>query len=187
MNKHERNISYYQTLKLLHKCVRCQQQDARTLIGKPLCFECLEKKREENKKYDQTKAQAKSRQKCRDNNICVTCRTSPAKLGYRQCASCKEKLNKIYYDNLASEGRIPRSEAAAYGLCSKCLSAPRYKDKNTCIDCYTYIVNKFKGTRKKKTKWDTIIKADIAKREWYVDDIQKETPETRLPRGFIPI
>lgn len=163
MANHEQNISYYQTCKRLQKCVRCGNQDARTIIGKSLCFDCLELKAEENKLYEQTASQAKNRQKCMDNNICTLCRKRKTDGIHKTCQFCREKYRKQYYDKLSDRGKIRRSEAAEYGLCSKCLTKPRYKDYNTCYECYNEIVNRFKGTQS-KSRWDVIIKADVAKR-----------------------
>lgn len=171
MASSEANKSYYQTLKHLHRCVRCRTQDARTLTGKSVCFDCLEKKRNEMKGSNNSQYIKDLRKKCESEGICVTCHKKKADIGYKQCTSCKEKARKSYYDNLAKEGRIPRSEAKSYGVCSICLTAPRYKDNNTCIDCYNTVVNKFKGTNV-KTRWNTIIKADVVKKEWY--SVQKE-------------
>ena len=163
MTKHEQNISYYQTCLRLHKCVRCGNQDARTLIGKPLCFDCIEIKRTETKPYDQTNAQNTLKQKCIASNTCTMCRKRKTDGFHKTCVYCREKYKKRYYDKLSSDGKIRRAEAAEYGLCSKCLTKPRYKNYNTCYECYTELVNRFKGTQG-KSRWDTIIKADIAKR-----------------------
>lgn len=154
---------YKATLRKLHRCIQCNNQDARTLIGKPLCFNCLEKKSKAMKGIDQSIAQSKIRQKCADNGICTSCCKRKTDGVHKTCQFCREKYKKQYHNKLSEQGKIRRSEAAEYGLCSKCLTKPRYKEYNTCYECYNEIVNRFKGTQS-KSKWNTIIKADVAKR-----------------------
>lgn len=162
MTKSESNRSYYETCKRLHKCVRCGNQDARTLISKPLCFDCLEKKRSEMKGVNQSKSQLKIKDKCIQNGICTRCKKRKTESGYKTCKYCRSMNMKRYYDKRSEQGLIRRSEAKEYGLCSICLTNPRYKTYNTCFECYQYVVNKFKDTRK-PSKWETIIKSDIYK------------------------
>lgn len=168
MASSETNKNYYQTLKSLHRCVRCRNQDARTLIGKPLCFDCLEKKREEAKGYDQTESHAKHKQKCIDTGMCIYCGKRKTDGRHKTCKFCLEKYKKIQRDKRISQGYVPRAEAAKYGLCSKCQSKPVYANNNTCFECYTYIVNKFKNSRN-NSKWSTSIKTDVTIKEWYCD------------------
>ena len=163
MSSPESNVFYYNSLVSLHRCVRCQSRDARTLIGKPLCFDCLEKKSEEMRGVDQSKSYSKTMKKCHENGICSSCCKRKTDGIHKTCNYCREKYKKKYYDKLAEQGKIRRAEAAECGLCSKCLTKPRYKNYNTCYECYTELVNRFKGTQG-KSRWDTIIKADIAKR-----------------------
>lgn len=168
MTKSEINRSYYETCKRLHKCVRCGNQDARTLINKPLCFDCLEKKRIEMKGVDQSKSQSKIRNKCIENGICTSCKKRKPELGYKTCKYCRTMNMKRYYDKRTKQGFIKRSEAKEYGLCSLCLTNPRYKNYNTCYECYQYVINKFKNGRK-SDKWKLMIKSDVCKKEWYAN------------------
>lgn len=147
MTQHDYNINYYESLKAMHRCTRCRQQDARTLVGKPLCFDCLEAKRVKAKSYDQTQAQKNIRNKAEEQGMCHICFKRKPPSGYVTCTRCREK-NKTYRDKKRLEsGKIKRSEAKKYGLCSLCLVNPRYKGYNTCESCYNYVVNKFKGTQ----------------------------------------
>lgn len=138
---------YRETLKAMHKCTYCRQQDARTLIGKPLCFDCLEKKRIKAKNYNQSASQKKSRTKALQKGLCTQCLKRKPSPGFATCNYCREKFKEYYYSKRLESGKVKRSEAKEYGLCSLCLTNPRYKNYNTCESCYNYVVNKFKGTQ----------------------------------------
>lgn len=162
---HEQNLFWYNKQLKLHQCVRCTQQDARTLIGKPLCFDCLELKRTENKAYDQSKSQAKSKQKAIDSGLCTHCRKRKAPDGYKTCAYCRAKQKAIRDAKRAESNRIRRDEANSYGLCSHCLKEPVYEDYGVCYKCYTWMQNKFKANTHKR--WKDKIKLDV-ERNTYV-------------------
>ena len=168
MTKKEHNESYYQTCKRLHKCVRCGEQDARTLIGKPLCFGCCEKKREESKGRDQTESHKKAYNKAVENGMCVRCCKRKAEPGKKTCKWCNEKRKKAYREKQVQNGKYSRSEAKEYGICSICLKEARLPGQNTCKSCYEMVVNRFKGTQTTNKLKDKIGR-EVARKEWYLD------------------
>lgn len=142
-----RNVAYYHTKLRLHQCVRCQQQDARTLIGKPLCFDCLEKKSEENKGRDQTESNRKSYEKAIANGMCIRCKKRKNDGIHKLCTYCRTIQKKKYYERKAQTNKLTRYEAKENGICSLCCSRPVLPGYNTCEQCYTRTVNKLKGTQ----------------------------------------
>lgn len=175
MTKSELNSSYYQTCKRLHKCVRCGSQDARTLIGKPLCFDCCERKSEEMRKVDQSASRKRSYDKAIENGMCTHCFKRKTDGEHKYCDYCRETTKKKRNEQRAALGLIPRSEAKNYGICSLCLKNPRLPGQNTCESCYSMVVNKFNGTQT-TNKLASKIKREINIKEWYCE--AKETRRT---------
>lgn len=175
MTKSEQNSSYYQTCKRLHKCVRCGSQDARTLIGKPLCFDCCERKSEEMRGVDQSESRKRSREKAVSNGICTHCYKRKTDGVHKTCNYCREEAKRKRNEQRAALGLIPRSEAKEYGVCSLCLKNPRLPGQNTCEKCYSMVVNKFKGTQS-VNRMASKIKREIEIKEWYCES--KETKRT---------
>lgn len=149
MGNTQQNISYYQTCLRLHKCVRCGSQDARTLIGKPLCFDCLKKKSEEMRGYDQTESNRKSYEKAIANGMCIRCRKRKTDGIYKTCTYCRATQKKKYYEKKAQTNKLTRHEAKENGICSLCCSRPILPGRNTCEQCYTSVVNRLKGSQHK--------------------------------------
>lgn len=147
MSSHESNISYYNTLKSLHKCVRCRQQDARTLIGKPLCFDCLELKREEMKGRDESESNKRSHEKAVNNGICTTCHKRVPDSGYKTCKYCRTKMKERRDAKRVEQNKLSHTEAKAKNICGICYKNPKMLGYNTCPECYEYTVNKLKGTQ----------------------------------------
>lgn len=147
MTKHDHNISFYQTRKRLHRCVRCGNQDARTLIGKPVCFDCLELKREESKRYNYKEVNKNLRMKAEENGKCILCLKRDTDSEHKTCKFCREKQRKRDAAKRLEKGKITNLEAKELGICGICYQRPKMHGYNTCEICYEYIVNKFKGTQ----------------------------------------
>lgn len=180
MTKHESNIDYYYNKKRLHKCVRCGNQDARTLIGKALCFDCCECKREEMRKVDQSASRKKSYDKAVANGICTHCFKRKTDGVHKHCEYCRETARRKRKEERAALGLISRSEAKEYGMCSLCLRNPRLPGQNTCEKCYDMVVNKFNGTQSVNRISNRIGK-EVNMKEWYHES--KEAKRTASASG----
>ena len=153
----ETNRNRYYTLKSLHRCVKCGVQDARTLIGKATCFECLEKNNIQTKaNIDYHSAYLKKKEKCEAEHLCIVCNKPLGDDYHKTCSVCRAKHREQYAKNRTN---IPRSEAKAYGVCSLCLKKPRYLGYNTCEECYSKIVEKF--SNRSTDKWKKQISNDM--------------------------
>lgn len=153
----ETDRNRYYTLKKLHRCVKCTTQDARTLIGKPTCFDCLEKNRiQTNANADYHANYLKRKAKCESEHICVVCSKPLGSDTHKTCSACRAKHREQYAKNRTN---IPRSEASTYGICSLCLKNPRYLHYNTCEDCYNTVIAKF--SNRSTDKWKKQITAEM--------------------------
>ena len=90
---------YIQKLKMHHMCVKCKKQDAYTLGGRSLCFDCAEYYRRRQKTYvEQNKEKVLSRNrakriKCIKNNICSRCLQRKTDGNHKVCDICRQTLN----------------------------------------------------------------------------------------------
>ena len=156
----ETDRNRYYTLKKLHRCVKCTTQDARTLIGKPTCFDCLEKNRIQTlSKADYRTNYLKRKAKCESDHLCMLCNRPLGSDPHKTCSTCRAKHREQYAKNRTN---IPRSEASSYGICSVCLKNPCYLHYNTCEECYNKVLNRF--TDHPTNKWKNQISSDV---RWY--------------------
>lgn len=139
------NRSYYQARQ---RCKYCGRQDARTLIGKPQCFDCLEKHnawgRAAYPKYaEKHRAKDKERREQRKaEGICPACGQPAGPSGHVYCAACRAKKRASTYRKNHENGMLSREEKAARGICVNC-DKPVMQGLNSalqpirvCEDCY---------------------------------------------------
>lgn len=139
------NKIYYQGRS---RCKYCGRQDARTLIGKPQCFDCLEKHNARGRatypKYaEKHRAKDKERWEQRKaEGICPACGQSSGPSGHVLCAACRAKKRARTYRKNHENGMLSREEKAARGICVNC-NKPVMQGLNSalqpirvCEDCY---------------------------------------------------
>ena len=154
----ETDRNRYYTLKKLHRCVKCTNQDARTLIGKPTCFDCLEKNRIQtlaNTNYHDTSLKRKAKRT--SEYLCSTCYKPLGSDTHKTCSVCRAKKREQYANTRTT---ISRSEASSYGICPVCLKKPLFSTYKTCEDCY----NKLTSFNRSTGKWKEQISAEM---RWY--------------------
>lgn len=90
---------YIQKLKKHHMCVKCKKQDAYTLGGRSLCFECAEYYRKWRKNYyaqntEKVLSQNNAKRlECIRNNICSKCLKRKTDGSHKLCRDCRQKDN----------------------------------------------------------------------------------------------
>lgn len=140
-----KNRSYYQARQ---RCKYCGRQDARTIIGKPCCFDCLEKRRERSrmaypKCADAHNAKCKARYEQRKaDGICPACGNPVEDTKHVFCALCRAKKRARAYKKNHEGGMLSRAEKAERGICSNC-NKPVMQGLNSslqpirlCAECY---------------------------------------------------
>ena len=134
MNDHE----YTEKLKKHHMCIRCKKQDAYTLNGRAMCFDCAEYYRERSiTNYKQKREKilfdaAMKRQECVSKNICVVCLKRKTDGIHKICLVCRERRNAkrrakttyipglvCYHCHKPLDGQI-KSDGKPSKLCSNC-------------------------------------------------------------------
>jgi len=129
---------YRKLLKKAHLCRECRKQDAFTLAGHSRCAECRARNTELTAKIRKNNPQherdiAKKRYYERKaRGICVNCGKRKVEQGKSWCKVCVAKHNK----KRALEAYAKMCEAEYKGLCRKCKTKPRLKEKKLCQDCY---------------------------------------------------
>jgi len=129
-----RNGQYRAYLIENHWCVECQGQDARTLTGKPLCFECLEKKREKSRaisddaEYIAAMRTRKKelREKRKAQGLCTSCGAELPKRAYPYllCPKCRARGKEKSRKQREARGVMTRAELAEKGICTICGKNP---------------------------------------------------------------
>lgn len=148
----ERRVRYRKN----HFCVWCLKQNAYTLNGRPLCFDCSAKmaKYKRDKWYstkeatEERKAYRKQlRQKHIDNHECSVCgKKLPDGWIYKQCSRCKAH-NAI---RQRTENTFMRGHN---GLCWLCNKEKCIDGKKLCQKCYDrQLIRQAKATEAAKNK-----------------------------------
>lgn len=139
------NKSYYRSRQ---RCELCGKQDARTLIGKPQCFDCMEKRRTYARASYPKYAEA-HRAKCKERwdrrkaeGLCPVCCSPVGPSKHTLCAACRAKKRASTYRKNHENGMLSREEKAAHGICVNC-DKPVMQGLNSalqpirvCEDCY---------------------------------------------------
>lgn len=144
MDKKDRKRQYdketYEWLKEHHLCTKCKKQDAYTLIGRILCYECScknidrVKKRYRDKKVHILIKEKERNEHLKQHGICIRCRKRPARKGHTRCSVCSGKDKKYYDENKIKS--YAREDAIANGLCCTCLKEKVKPGYKVCENCY---------------------------------------------------
>jgi len=127
--------------KSYHFCTECGKQDAYTIGGRRLCFDCNEKfksRKPTEEVYQRKREKSKERyEKRKSEGLCTNC-GKPARKGFTKCLRCSIKDRERRRDKTI----IPRSERREYGLCARCekkLNGQKNtdgRDSRLCKACY---------------------------------------------------
>lgn len=133
---------YYQLYKAHHICPNCKKQDAYTLGGRALCYDCAEKDRErhaELRKAPDYKEKRKIREGKWKNRMlstgrCVRCGKINTNSKYKICGICRSKNKIAWQDKVgATNQNYPRGEN---GYCFVCNKEKAIDGKRLCQKCY---------------------------------------------------
>ncbi|MFR7886039.1 MAG: hypothetical protein ACLU4Y_05220 [Pseudoruminococcus massiliensis] len=108
----------YELYKRLHLCTACHQQDAYTLNGRALCFECGEKNnariKDRYKNNADVRAKEKEyrqqlREKYKENKLCTRC-GKPLEFDTtkKSCKRCLAKMRQFAAERRMKKGIMPR-------------------------------------------------------------------------------
>lgn len=146
----------------LHCCRICGKQDARTMIGKHACFDCLEENRERYRKrvernefcrkYDMDRQRQKEHA---EKGLCTRCGKRPALNGFQLCPICRAKGREKYRRAREKSHRddplygIRRKDWPEHGYCYVCgnpldsvelQGMTTQKHARVCSRCYANIL-----------------------------------------------
>lgn len=157
-SKAEQEKERYQQRKEKHLCTRCQKQDAYTLSGKTLCFECSRKNREHCKEYysknskELIEKDKEKRAKCALQGICTNCKKRKAEDGFKLCQVCQAKRRREYKKTAERQGVVTDEMLPYLDVCHKCRRKPLMKGKNVCESCYEKLLKCLEKARMKRTQ-----------------------------------
>ena len=147
----------YELLKKHHYCTACRKQDAYTLSGKILCFECAEKLNKQHREdYHRRKEyhlekRTKTRKYRKENGLCRECGQKAVEgrtLCEKHLAIARNRNKKSYDKKREEKGLISRMVATELDYCWKCLKAPATKGK-LCDECYEKAMRGLSSANKK--------------------------------------
>lgn len=144
---------FYYDRKRLHLCVWCGKKDARTMTGKIYCFECNERKKKYNKRYEEEHREAsqeKNKNKYRsrkEQGVCTVCGKRKATDGKVTCDICRARLRRYSREWKHKKGGRSRAEEIANGNCARCFApvAPGYRLCPKCLE-------DFRAAQRKRTE-----------------------------------
>lgn len=117
-------------------CADCGKQDAYTLAGRYLCFECYEKQKARRKRCESKIDYKALYLERKSNNLCTSC-GKPTDGKHRLCDHCRiwtsryEKLKRG--EHRGEKSNWPRGDN---GFCWLCNKQPHMEDKKLCPECY---------------------------------------------------
>lgn len=115
----------YRACKKLQVCVTCRKQDAFTLVGRPTCAECAERRIAVGEKYREAHREtinqaAADRTAARiAAGVCTYCGKRKPKPGKHNCDVCLGKKRRQRARRIEGT-KIPMPERNWYGLCTIC-------------------------------------------------------------------
>ena len=140
---------FYHERKRLHLCTRCGKKDARTLIGRALCFECAEKQYPKGNKEELAKRAEYMRQRAeqaRAKGLCPQCGKRKPAEGRVHCEHCLA-IRKRYDERIRRKrGQMPRSMMVELGMCYTCFK-PVVPGKKLCPECLEKAMKNLKQNR----------------------------------------
>lgn len=139
---YEKTLTYnqerYYWFKKHHFCTNCMKQDASTLIGHTLCFDCKEKKKKNRPTPEEQKVRSRKRyEKNKANHICVNCKHRPARPERTTCERCAA-VDAMYYQKTKQPS--VRDYDNACRRCGKTLDGQINLDgsrSKLCKSCYS--------------------------------------------------
>ncbi|MCD8372036.1 MAG: hypothetical protein LUD27_01900 [Clostridia bacterium] len=146
-NKEKRNEYYRQdieTFKKTHTCMKCRCRE--TYFGHLYCPECLEKRREYQRKPNIAEKQRQTKKARKERllqaGLCVYCGKEPALDGLLCCEKCRKRINNNTKRNRQkrkeANGYIPRENYGDYGMCEIC-KAPVKEGYRVCEKHYQHL------------------------------------------------
>ena len=133
---------YYKLYKSHNICPNCKKQDAYTLGGRALCYECDEKDRQyqaERRKKPDFKEKRKIReQRWKERMLatgrCTRCGKINTDKRYKICGICRSKNKLAWKEKVAlTDQNYPRGEN---GFCWDCNKEKALDGKRLCKKCY---------------------------------------------------
>lgn len=128
----------------MQRCIECKKQDAYTLSGRQLCYECCEKAaiRRHNaaandedfykKQYTHKKIVREERKSL---GLCVDCGKRPMESG-DLCWFCREKKRAYDREYYHKTKKIVPDKKPDENICTRCKKNPRAFGIKLCSDCY---------------------------------------------------
>lgn len=129
MGYSKENYQYYKRIGI---CTHCHREKAEE--GRVLCLMCKMDNRKYKKKYDPEKTRARDKAKReyrKANGLCTNCGARPQQHKLL-CHKCHSTILRRKEKN----GKIPRCEWVAYGLCYSCGKEGLMEGKKVCAICY---------------------------------------------------
>lgn len=124
-----------------HLCVRCGKQDAYTLVGRTLCYECAEKQREYYHKCPRDKLNNRNlreRERYHKNielGVCPKCLKQKEDDGYVHCSACRAKIRKSDTKYRQKKGVLPRCLLDGIDRCAICGREEVVDGHKVCSRC----------------------------------------------------
>ena len=131
---------FYEEYKRHHICVRCGKKDARTLIGRILCYECAqeasEKKKNPEYRKRHTEAEKQRAERFREQGLCTRCGKRKPAEGFARCEYCRAAQRRVAERHRRKRGQRDPYIEAAVGNCWRCFKpvAPGYKLCPECLE-----------------------------------------------------
>lgn len=130
--------AYGDTLKRLHLCVRCKNEDAYTMNGRSLCQDCAQKDKDRKRRDNSTEEARQKRceqrrklvQRHIENHECTVCgKKLQDDCHYKRCDSCR-------YYNKMRQRTSKTFTRGLFGVCWQCNKEPCATGKKLCQSCY---------------------------------------------------
>lgn len=143
----------YELLKKYHYCTVCGKQDAYTLAGRILCFECAEKKNKKqredyHKKREYHSLRKKQLREFRKlNGLCIEC----GEIAVEGRVRCEKHLALGRHraeKHKTQKGVISRAISVELGYCEMCCKRFATKGK-LCEECYEKAMRGISAANKK--------------------------------------
>ena len=145
---------YNALLKKNHLCRNCKAQDAHTLAGFVLCWDCRDKAvkrlRERSKDPDVRAQKVKYGKELyarrKEQGLCPVCGGKRTDSNFIMCRKCRfKKSNKKKARQASVDNNFPRG---GNGICYRCNREPALPGMRTCAACRDYLVGLAKNARK---------------------------------------
>lgn len=146
----------YQWIKENHICMRCLKQDAYTLSGRVLCFDCTQERHKYYKNYYFKKSKEllenakEKRAECSQQGICTCCMKRKADDGFKLCSNCRAQKRKKHREDAERKGIVTNETLPYLDVCHRCRREPLMEGKNVCESCYEELVENIAKNRQSR-------------------------------------